>query len=127
MTDYEANKQERLALGLHPKMGQQSLAETRRILMTWTKDDLVGFLIRDESDMLKAIDRAVAAEMALRDHRRESITLSKPPTDRPKRNTARTRAWEIWQHPRKGQIYDPQTIFEAGWIAAVDDIATGGE
>ena len=45
--------------------------------MTWTKADLVEFCLQAESNELKAIDRAIAAEIALRDHRAESLTIEK--------------------------------------------------
>lgn len=115
----KANREERIAAGLHPKQGSQSLAETRRILMTWTKADLVEFQIREESDALKAIDRAIAAEQALREHRTHSLTISKPTyrTDLPPVAHA---AFEHWVLPRKGQDLTAESVFLAGYNAAIN-------
>jgi len=113
----EANRQERIKLGLHPKMGSESLAETRRILMTWTKADLVNFQIREESESIFAHERAVAAERALRDDRMESVTAEKPKHPRPDHDGQRSFAWKLWQQPRKGELFGAEAVFAAGWDA----------
>ena len=115
----ETNMQERIEAGLHPKMGSQSLTETRRVLMTWTKADLVGFYIREESNALKAIDRAIQAEMTLREHRMESLTLSKREIRDTPKSPQQKHAYEEWLHRNKGQNLLIDSIYLAGWNAAL--------
>ncbi|MEC5149178.1 hypothetical protein [Cryobacterium sp. GrIS_2_6] len=119
----KAIMQERIDLGLHPKVGNQSLAESRRVLMTWTKAEIAEFYIRAESDELKAIDRAIAAEMALREHRAEAFTLNKRDIRDTPKSPEQKRAYEEWMHRNKGKSLLVDSIFLAGWNAraASDD------
>ena len=114
---HEKNRQERIAAGLHPKMGYQGLAEQRRVLMTWTKAEIVDFYLREESDAIKASDRAIAAEQTLRDHRAEAFTISKRPIRDTPKTPEQKAAWEEWQYRFKGQSFLADSIFNAGWNA----------
>lgn len=122
----EANKNERIERGLHPKLGQQSLAETRRALMTYSKAELVDFLIREESNALKAGDRALQAEQELLEHRAESLTISKRPDHDPKDTPAQKRVRAEWMHRHHGQNLLADAIFSAGWNSAVVTSITDG-
>lgn len=122
----EANMQERIQAGLHPKMGSRSLAEDRRVLMTWSKAELIEFYLREESDAIKASDRAIQAEMSLREHRAEAVSVGKPPKHPGwGYDKARAFAWKVWVTPRKGRDLAAETVFSAGWEAyrAVEDNA----
>lgn len=111
------NREERIRAGLHPKMGSTSLAEDRRTLMTWTKAELVGFYLREESEALKAIDRAIGAEQALRDHRAEAMTLEKRTVRDTPKSPEQKRAYEEWKHRNQGRGVLADDVFISGWNA----------
>jgi hypothetical protein len=119
----EQIQQERVEAGLHPKAGWQSLAEQRRVLATWSKADLIEFQIREESDALKAIDRAIAAEQSLREHRAASLTLSKPRAGESSLSKLIREAFELWAHSLKGRDFMAETVFAAGWKARDAEVA----
>lgn len=108
----EELKAEWEALGLEPRL--QSPAEMKRVLMTWNKADLVQFMIRAESDEIKARHRALAAEAdanALREH---ALVL---PQQTRKHAMGFRSPFNAWLINHKGQTLDASTVFEAGWVA----------
>ncbi len=101
-------------LGLEPRV--QSPGELRRVLMTWTKADLVEKVIRADSDEMKALrEQRDAVQHA---HHLRAGVLVLPADGR--RFTARVRdPWDVWLEQHRGTSPLAKDVFMDGWRAAM--------
>lgn len=115
MTDNrrEQIKAEWEALGLEPR--PQSPAEMRRVLMTWSKAQIIEFMIRAESDEIKARHKMLNAWADANALREYALVLPRETKGHEMGHADPFNAWLI-QH--KGQTLDARTVFKAGYSAA---------
>lgn len=92
----------------------QSPEELRRVLMTWTKKDLVTFVIRAESDAIKARARQLEA-WAEAQHVHETALIL--PRESKQHEVGHADPFNVWLINHKGQTLDARDVFKAGWSA----------
>lgn len=100
------------ALGMAVR--QQSPEEMRRVLKTWSKDALIGFVIRAESDEMKARHRMLNAWADANDLREYALVL---PRETKGHEMGHADPFNGWLKNQKGQTLDAKVVFLAGWTA----------
>lgn len=100
------------ALGMAVR--QQSPAEMRRALKTWSKDSLIDFVIQAESDELKARLKMVNAWYDANQLREYALVL---PRENKGHEMGHADPFNGWLKNQKGQTLDAKTVFLAGWTA----------
>lgn len=100
------------ALALEPRV--QSPAEMRRVLMTWTKDALVEFTIRADSDAIKANRKRLDAWAEAQKVRTDTLIL---PRETRAHRLGHADPFNAWLINHKGQTLDAKTVFLEGWKA----------
>lgn len=105
-------REEWKALGLEPRI--QSPDELRRVLMTWSKAELVNFVIRAESEEIKAKREKLGAWAEAQEVRASALVL---PAEGKRFEFGASDPFNGWLIRHKGQNLDARTVFMAGWTA----------
>lgn len=92
----------------------QSPAEMRRVLLTWSKAELVEFVIRAESDELKMRRKQLEAWAESQRVRAHALVL---PREAKAYELGYADPFNGWLITHKGQTLDAKDVFLAGWTA----------
>lgn len=111
------------ALGMEPRI--QSPTELRRVLMTWTKKSLVDFVIRADSDALKARRNRLEAWAEAQQVHVNTLIL---PRESQSHGLGYSDPFNSWLIQQKGQTLDAKIVFLEGWKArSRAELAMNGE
>lgn len=108
----EEIKAEWEALGLENRI--QSPAELRRVLMTWSKAQLVEKVIRADSDAIRARHKELESWKIANEVHENTLIL---PDERKRYSLGFSNPFNGWLLNHKGQILDARLVFGAGWVA----------
>lgn len=92
----------------------QSPSEMRRVLMTWSKAELISALIRAESDAITANRKKLNAWAEAQEVRANRLIL---PRETRAHRLGFADPFNAWLTINKGQMLDARTVFLEGWKA----------
>lgn len=99
--------------GMQPRI--QSPEEMRRVLMTWTKNQLISALIRAESNEAKANLGKLQAQAESQDVRTNRLVL---PRGAKQHQLGYVDPFNVWLRQQVlGTTLDARDVFKAGWVA----------
>jgi hypothetical protein len=107
----EAIKEEWKKLGMETRA--QSPSELRRVYMTYTKWDLITFIMRAESDAIKATRQRLVAWAEAQSVREQNLVLPRASTKHPIGFSDPFNGW-LGQFV-KGQTLNARYVFMEGW------------
>jgi hypothetical protein len=120
---WEEIKAEWEKLGMEPR--RQSPTEMRRVLMTWTKAELVAKSIRDASAEIRARNLMLEAWADAEKVRTEALVL---PRETKGHVMGAANPFAVWLKEQHGHSMAAKTVFTAGWAArARAEIALSGD
>lgn len=108
----EEIKAEWEALGLENR--SQSPAELQRVLMTWSKADLVSKVIRADSDAIRAEHKMLEAWKVAQEVHENTLIL---PDERKRYELGFSNPFNAWLIAKKGQMLNAEEVFLEGWKA----------